>query len=333
MLKLLQHFESSSRLTVFYSRLRRCPKDAEIDDVVVVGGERTIRESFRNTEQGWSLYALHLAGLVLLFAAVVGVGQIRASPRGWKRPLLQFSLMTFLAILVGLLYLAFDYAYWSRLPLSVLTRPLPSQRQSPEKVLFENYRFSLFGWWYQSVGGLQITRAAVVDAGYPRDRIRAGPVMCGVSAEPCRLVTTEDISSLTEESRPDRRVLFAGTSQTIGAGANKLDDTFFVQTHRQLAASLSPLRLKSINISMSAVSPPFLLHEYEEKYLRLQPDLMVINLGTNGINEELIAGLSRFVEINRSHHIPTVIILEPNSNEVDTTIKEKHHIIRSISRK
>ena len=70
----------------------------------------------------------------------------------------------------------------------------------------------------------------------------------------------------------------------------------------------------------------FLIHFY----LRLEPDLLVINLGTNGMNEELVTGLSGFLEINRSHHISTVIILEPNNSEIETTIKDKHQILRSL---
>jgi hypothetical protein len=58
---------------------------------------------------------------------------------------------------------------------------------------------------------------------------------------------------------------------------------------------------------------------------------MVINLGNNGMNGELASGLSGFLEINRAHHISTVIILEPNSSEVETTTKERHQIMRSIA--
>ena len=57
----------------------------------------------------------------------------------------------------------------------------------------------------------------------------------------------------------------------------------------------------------------------------------MINLGTNGMNDELASGLSGFLEINRSHHISTVLILEPNSPEIETTmITEKHQIMRVL---
>lgn len=308
-------------------------EDAEIDDVRIRGEERTFTESFRNTKQGSILFMIHLAALLSLLAISLCVERVRGSSLSWKIPLLQFLLLTLLATITGSLYLTFDYAYWSRLPLSVLTRPLPSERQTPTRLKFENLRFSLFGGWYQLAGGLQITKAAVADSGYPANRIHAGPVICRSSAEPCRFMPVEDFNRLVDGPRPDKRVIFAGTSQTIGAGAKNLEETFFVKTHRQLAANLSPLLLESINISISAVSPPVLLQEYEQKYLRLEPDLMVINLGTNGMNEELASGLSGFLEINRSHHISTVIILEPNSSEIETTIKEKHQIMRSLGAK
>jgi lysophospholipase L1-like esterase len=197
-------------------------------------------------------------------------------------------------------------------------------------VFFENLRFGLFERWYQLAGGLQITKAAVIGSGYPKNRIHAGPVICRSIADPCRYMAVENFNRLIDGPRPHKRVIFAGTSQTIGAGARNLEETFFVRTHRQLAATLSPLLLESINISISAVSPPFLLQEYEQKYLRMEPDLLVINLGTNGINEELVTGLSGFLEINRAHHIFTVIVLEPNNSEIQTAIKDKHQIIRSL---
>jgi len=306
-------------------------EDAEIDDVRIWGeGKEPLIESFRNTKQGWVLFLMHLAGLLSLLAILLGVERARVSSVGSKMPLLQFSLLMLLATILGSVYLTFDYAYWSRLPLSVLTRPLPSEKQTPRRLQFENLRFSLFGEWYQLAGGLQITKAAVANSGYPKHRIHAGPVICRSKDGTCRLVAVENLDRLLDSPRPNKRVIFAGTSQTIGSGAKNLEETFFVMTHRHLAATLSPLLLESINISISAVSPPILLQEYEQKYLRLKPDLLVINLGTNGMNEELAAGLSGFLEINRSHHISTVMILEPNSPETETTIKEKHQIMRSL---
>src|SRR5262249_48419544 len=129
------------------------------------------------TKQQWILFLIHLAGLLDLLVILFCVEWIWSSSLRWKTPLLQFSLLTLLAIIVGSLYLTFDYAYWSRLPLSVLTRPLPSERQTPQRLFFETLRFSLFGWWYQLAGGLKITKAAVADSGYPANRIHAGPVI------------------------------------------------------------------------------------------------------------------------------------------------------------
>lgn len=307
--------------------------DGEIDDVRIWGEGRAFTESFGNTKQGWTLFAIHLGGLLILLAALLCAEWVCCSSLRWKIPLVQFSFLALVAIVIGSLYLTFDYTFWSRLPLSVLTQPLPSERQTPTSSLFENLRFGFFKRWYQAAGGQEITKAAISDSGYPANRIHAGPVVCRSRSAPCRVLSEEDFNGFVAGSRLDRRVVFAGTSQTIGVGATNLDETFFVRTHRLLADNLSPLNLESINISIAAVSPPVLLREYEQKYLRLKPDLMVINLGTNGINEDLATGLSGFLEINRSHQISTIIILEPNSSEAATPITEKHHIMRTIADK
>lgn len=128
------------------------------------------------------------------------------------------------------------------------------------------------------------------------------------------------------------RILFLGTSQTWGAGAAADTDTMVEQTHRLVYAATGKT-IECVNGGASGSNSTQLLTLYAAYWKdMIQPDLVIINLSNNDMDNTDFAGnLKRFVEINREYHIQTVFILEANSLEVYAGSIENHGIMKQVA--
>jgi lysophospholipase L1-like esterase len=135
-------------------------------------------------------------------------------------------------------------------------------------------------------------------------------------------------------SAPLYRVLFVGTSQTIGAGALTLEDTFFALVHRYLRDKIpGSIYLESINISVSGSHSPLLLKEYDENYLKFRPDIVVINLPNN--DQGLEAAIDGFLKQKELYGIKTVLLEEANTSEKYDTddLLSNQEVLRRLAKR
>ncbi len=113
----------------------------------------------------------------------------------------------------------------------------------------------------------------------------------------------------------ERRVLFIGSSQTWGAGAESLEDTFVSLIERKLNET-STFPVRCMNGGISAIESGDLLDLYEKYWLDLQPDVVVINLSNNDGDDEVLGrNVDAMIRLSQERSIGVLLVLEPNSSE------------------
>lgn len=124
-----------------------------------------------------------------------------------------------------------------------------------------------------------------------------------------------------QKKKNQKRILMIGSSQTWGAGASKEENTFVRLFEKQLNADQDSLEYVCINTGISAMTSDSLWLFYQEDWLDLEPDEVVINLGNNDQDSSLFRQSMRSIlEINAQNEIPTLLILEPNDFLSDNLI-------------
>jgi lysophospholipase L1-like esterase len=129
------------------------------------------------------------------------------------------------------------------------------------------------------------------------------------------------------------RVLFIGSSQTWGAGA-QLENETFVQLAENKANSEANQKInyEFINAGVSGADSKGLLKFYRDDWIKLNPDIVIINLSNNDSDEnEFKNNLQEFANLSRDRQIKTVFLLEANSFEFTPLELNLHHIMREVA--
>jgi lysophospholipase L1-like esterase len=309
--------------------LRNGMRGADIDHILIEDDQgRMFRESFRNTRH-WPRVLLFNCILALtLFTLLVG------RKRG-RQSITAFNLVI---TACGLLWLGFDYSYWSRLEIDVLSRPMAGQARRSALERVEAARHVFFTGWNRIIGGETPTREALVAQGYAAFTTGAGPVFCGRSPgeQPLQLQPGPALDQLLQTRKTAYRILFVGTSQTIGAGAPRLADTFPFLTHAALVAAVGPSRpIETLNMAVSGSDSVALLDDYRRIYWRFRPDLIVLDLSSNDRPEQLTLGIDGFLSFDKSKGIRTILIKEANSNEAEYPygLIQKHRLLEEAAKR
>jgi lysophospholipase L1-like esterase len=293
---------------------------AWIDDVtILLSNGQTLHANFKNSDRWWEAF---FGNLLLLLLCVGGAWWLY----GGASFALPSALWLSIALVCSGCWYCFDFYFWSAQPISLLTRPLASEHHKTGLNYLESIRADLISAWYRILGGVQVTQAGVSERGYPMVRVWQGPIYC--SGGQCTALSDGQWESLSSSRKQGYRVLFIGTSQTVGACAQKLEHSFFVRTSRIMNASQ---KLESLNMSVSGSDSNRLFDDYEKHYLRFAPDLAVINLSVNdrliGFEEEI----EKFVSLNQSLGIKTVLIEEASFSEFQPEKMAKmHQILRQV---
>jgi lysophospholipase L1-like esterase len=133
--------------------------------------------------------------------------------------------------------------------------------------------------------------------------------------------------------RPERtRVLVVGTSQTWGAGAARAEEGFVEVLESELR-SASPLRQwECINAGVSGLRAPRLVELLRERWLALEPDVLLVNLSNNDKDplafEEALEGFARLAE---EHGIAALFALEANAVEYAPGELPLHPVMRRVA--
>ncbi len=286
----------------------------KVDDLTLYQLKQPVKKiSFRNSKNWLLLFFLNV-GFVIILQTVLSRFVFEKFFVRTKKSLFTYILLLFVVCFCSTCWYIFDYAYYSKLTPaeSGITRPLFSLGQGYAVPSIESVRNTVFNFWYKFSGGEMITHRGVEDRGYPLARIFEGPIYCGIKNQTCQEGLPEKLNARKLKST-DYRILFIGSSQTVGAGAEKLEDTFFVHVHKYLSLKID---VESINASVSGKSSGFLLNEYRNKYVQLKPDVVIINLSNNDLSTlQFVDNMNEFLNLNQSAGIQTLFLEEANSGE------------------
>jgi lysophospholipase L1-like esterase len=231
-------------------------------------------ESFENRKHfflQWVWVILALIGMTLLILIL----QFTLLKKKTRNFFLLPTCLTTLMILSSLGYI-FDYYSWSRIPLSAATELINSgdDRLLPQIYPIEKVRYKLFAWLSVEK---RPTKLLLSKMGYPKDVFCDGFLICNLN-NVCITVENE-----VPPAKPPNttRIVYLGGSQTYGAGATDIDDTFFALVHRSIQKNLPNVKLESLNIAKQGGDSISLYEMYLKMSPPPTPDILVINIGFN----------------------------------------------------
>jgi lysophospholipase L1-like esterase len=136
-----------------------------------------------------------------------------------------------------------------------------------------------------------------------------------------------------EQTHKKFRILFVGSSQTWGAGAAKVGDTMAEQVEKILNETHSR-KVEVINTGIIGGRSKDLFRIYEDGFISLRPDMVIINLANNDQDKEAYrANLEKFVQLNKQKKIQTVFVLEPNYlDALNAQLVINHEVMRSVGK-
>lgn len=278
-----------------------------------ITGVDSLGQSFSLGFRNMEVYAnvLGLVATVLLFAGAFVFLISRKT----------FVFSYFLVLLTGLLlggsYYLFDHLFWAQVQQSALTRPLRLKAERPVGT-FEKARSQFFHWVYELAGGRKVTPDAIAAMGYPNVRYFAGPFFCPAGSLVCQpesdiaeALKSGDLPVKSKTQKPSKklRLLYLGTSQTAGAGADLLQNTFFVRTHQILQKQFDG-RVESLNLAESASKLGEQEAVFDQVYELYKPDLVILNFSVNDDELSLRAGWPGFLQKLKAKGIRVVVVKE-----------------------
>lgn len=218
---------------------------------------------------------------------------------------------------------AFDHFYWSNFQLDPYSQTFGTTfNWEAAPIQIEKIRTKVIDSWARILGYDSPSREAFSKHGYSHNRIISGPILCkSQEASECQLLTDQGLAQISiSKSTNARRILFVGTSQSVGAGANVLSRTVFARLHQNLYQKFKDrFQIESLNMSVSGSNSTSLLHDFVAFYKSFSPDYIFINLGTNDTNETILQkNLEEFARISVELNSRLILIKEANSDEGQT---------------
>jgi hypothetical protein len=310
--------------------LRAGMSRALVSDVRLAADDGAVyAESFANFKNGLRLLLLDF--VLALLAALAGLRLLARAGLSVRRARLALLAAGGGAALAGLIFLSFDYYDWSGRELDARSRPMGDAAAARSPALrIEAARVRVFGWWSALAGTPAVTPEGLARQGYPRDQIWAGPLFFARDGS----VVRKGAERRVARADSALRVLYVGSSQTIGAGAESAESTFVGRTHRLMIAALGPSRpLESLNIAVSGSVGPRLLDDDRDKYLAFRPDLMVIDLASNDDAQSLRASVEGFLALNASLGVKTILLKEAVACPDCPEQARKHAVLDELARR
>ncbi len=277
----------------------------------------------------------------ILFSALLGtiyllLKKSRPSARHLKFLFLTLSASFSLCLS---LWLTFDFYFYSHVPQHDFENFEDNKQLWDYRNLdFEKFRIQLFRHWrylYPS-----ITKASRRPFDYPDMSISSGNLFCDEASAKCEVQSTTFVPKLSNPGQISNLIVFIGTSQTFGAGARTLEDTFFARTHHLINHKLPRnQRVSSINISISGSSSKTLRKKYESLFGAFRPKLVAINLSNNDTDmTEFVSEIENILLQNKLKKIETILIKEPISIEryppgFTLGLQSQHKILDSLAKK
>jgi lysophospholipase L1-like esterase len=320
---------------------------ADVDSVRITekDGRTILDDSFSNRRHYWTI----LAAVAVISFLVIGLTAVpllrRHSPNEFKLGVFGCLMGLGVAIMVISLLFAFDYYFWSSRYL--YKDYLPGGAHAfAVNVQFEALRQKLFLYPKDaSAFPLDKELSAAITRWDGDHRLDGGRFHRGkpiIFREIVRYTRERpmvpefldegQVRGLPPKSDRTIRVVFLGTSQTWGSGAERISETFVARCHRLLAQELGDISVETYNASISGSNSTELLGKYAESWRFSQPDLLLINLSNNDQRPDtLTANLRSLAHLARAAGGRVVFLLEPNAAEVEHRgLQEKHSAIQRL---
>ena len=228
--------------------------------------------------------------------------------------------------LVGLLWLGFEYFYWSKVKVSALNPPVPANLQASAALgalhAAERARFHGFDLWFRLAGGQGISLDELGKNGYPARQKGLGPLHC-LPGKGC-----QQAPPAFPEKRAGSRIVMLGTSQTYGSGADRLDDTILPR----LLEALGRRGVAAEGLNLAKIAS-FASHQLGELcQFTDRPDLVIANFGNNDSPESLRPALEGIAERARALGARLLLLEEANPKEfLRGDIQTRHRVIREVA--
>jgi hypothetical protein len=300
---------------------------AKVDDVVVREADGSVFEdSFRNSKNLLRIIFLNILPAWFLLIWTFGNNKRRLLDSLKIKTFLIFNFFIFLLILYG-----FDFLYWSKLPFQVGMRFISTDMSVPQ-LRAEKFRHSLFRILAGGADFNQKLLEVIQAQGYPQKRVVRGPIFCASYRGECQSYESSEYLKFVDLKRNCRRLVFLGTSQTVGAGSDLLENTFFAKTHNALSRSLLPACLESLNISISGSNLPKLRSDLQNVLVEFHPEFVLANLSNNDSVKGFFENLSALVAQNKRFGADTIFIEEANA-KTSPYLLEKHEMMRLVGKR
>ena len=312
---------------------------ADVDSVRITGkdGRTILDDSFSNRRHYWTI----LAAVAVVSLLVIGLTTVpllrRHSPNEFKLGVFRCLMGLGVVIMVLSLLFGFDYFFWSSRylyddylpgdahPYAITVR---IEALRTKLFLYPTHRQGLNSFPLDKEVRESITRW---DRGKP---IIFSDIVRYTREHPIvpEFLGDGQVRALPPKSDRTIRVAFLGTSQTYGAGAERISETFVARCHGLLAQALGDISVETYNFSISGSNSTELLGKYAESWRFAQPDLLVINLSTNDrYADTLTANLRTLAHQTRAAGGQVVFLLEPNAAEFDhRSLQRKHSAIQRL---
>ncbi|MBI2426021.1 MAG: SGNH/GDSL hydrolase family protein [Candidatus Hydrogenedentes bacterium] len=131
------------------------------------------------------------------------------------------------------------------------------------------------------------------------------------------------------------RIVFLGSSQTYGAGANGIDECYVAQLEKLLNTRLESGPVECMNAGMSGRRSAELVELYETIWKHYGALICVVDLSHNDGTDEasFVKSLDRLANLNKELGVETIFVLEPNSIEGNPGDLFLHPAMRRVAGK
>jgi len=151
-----------------------------------------------------------------------------------------------------------------------------------------------------------------------------------------RLVqTNQELSKTYLPGNPEgiRRILFLGSSQTFGCGAQEPEECFVSLLEARLnQTAAGGKHFECLKAAIPGATSTELLYGYEQGWKNYAPELVVVNLGCNDRNPETFAdNLRRIAALNQEAGIKTLFVLEALSDETAPNGSPNYAIMTQVA--
>ncbi|MCF8060166.1 MAG: SGNH/GDSL hydrolase family protein [Bacteriovoracaceae bacterium] len=239
---------------------------------------------------------------------------------------------TYQFIMASFLLFLFDFYYLSSFQHFNLSKEIFT-RESAVLNKGEYYRFDFFRKWALALRVIEKEKKLLELNNYTTNRIWKGPLLC--TSNPVRCLSYGQIDEVTNkfsDFRNCNRIIFLGTSQTVGAGASDIGKTIFAQVHESISNHQREKCLVSLNLAISGSNADELFKRYKDAFKLFSANLMVINLSNNDVPDNFGKKLSLILDYNKGLNTKSILVKEANSIDHDNVnyLRVKHEIMNEV---